>query len=159
MAKGESLPPCPPEYTPEEWAEYHRDPCSWCVKELHNPDPEVRCSAADILRGLGKDAEAAIPALVAGFGDPDEQVRAYCVHALVDIGYAVRERAVAAVPALTELLRDVNAEVRCLAAHALSAIGPAAGAAAAELRELLADPDEDTREAAASALRRIEAPG
>jgi hypothetical protein len=152
--KEKDLPPRPPEYTPAEWAEYHRDPCGWCVKELRNPGPEVRCSAADILRGLGKDAEAAVPALVAGFGDPDEQVRAYCVHALVDIGYALRERAAAAVPALAGLLRDGNAEVRSLAAHALGAIGPAATPAAAGLRRLLADPNAETREAAA-ALGRI----
>jgi HEAT repeat protein len=158
MAK-DNLPPCPPEYTPEEWAEYHRDPCGWCVKELRNPGPGVRCSAADILRGLGKDAEAAIPALIAGFDDPDEQVRAYCVHALVDIGYAVKVRAAAAVPALTGLLRDGNPEVRCLAAHALGAIGPSAAGAAGGLRGLLADPDEETLEAAASALARIQPPG
>ncbi|HKA06009.1 MAG TPA: hypothetical protein VKD71_02045, partial [Gemmataceae bacterium] len=33
------LPPRPPRYTPKEWAEYHRDPCTWCIKELRNPAP------------------------------------------------------------------------------------------------------------------------
>jgi HEAT repeat protein len=150
------LPPRPPQYTPDEWAEYHRDPCGWCIKELRNPDPSVRCAAADTLRGLAWDAEAAIPALIVGFDDPDPTVRPYCVHALVDIGYAVKDRASAAVPALTTLLRDGDLEIRCLAAHALGAIGRAAASATGELRKRLSDPDEETREAAASALKAIE---
>ena len=162
MGKADDLPPCPPEYTPEEWAEYHRDPCGWCIKELRNPDPEVRCNAADILRGLAWDAVAAIPALIEGCRDPDEQVRAYCVHALVDIGHAVHRRVpaalpalAAAVPVLTASLADESAEVRCLAAHALGAVGAAAAPAAAKLRALLGDSDEELREAAASALKQI----
>jgi len=107
------------------------------------------------LRGLAKDAEAAIPALVAGFDDPDETVRPYCVHALVDIGYAVRERAAIAVPALTKALRSSNTEVRCLAIYALEAIGGAAIPALAELQSLLKDPDKETREVAARALERL----
>jgi HEAT repeat protein len=157
MDNANNLPPRPPEYTPEEWAEYHRDPCAWCIKELRNPDPSVRCNAADILRGLAWDAEAAIPALVAGFDDPDPAVRPYCVHALIDIGYALKDRAAAAVPALTALLRDENAEIRCLAAHALGAIGRAAASSSEELRLRLNDPDEETREVAAAALRAIQA--
>jgi hypothetical protein len=39
----------------DDLAEYHRDPCGWCVRELRNPDPEVRCNAGDILRGLAFD--------------------------------------------------------------------------------------------------------
>jgi HEAT repeat protein len=159
MNDASDLPPRPPQYTPEEWAEYHHDPCGWCIKELRNPDPGVRCNAADILRGLARDAEAAIPALVAGFDDPDPAVRPYCVHALVDIGYAVKDRASVAVPALTALLRDEDAEIRCLAAHALGAIGRAAAGSAGELRGRLSDPDEETREAAASALKAIEGQG
>lgn len=146
----------PPGYTPEEWAEYNRDPCGWCIKELSNPDPSVRCNAADILRGLARDAESAIPALVAGFHDPHPSVRPYCVHAVADIAYAVKARAAVAVLALIALLLDSDTELRCLAAHALGAIGPAAAAPAQEaLRQVLADADEEVRDAAASALTAI----
>ena len=123
------LPPCPPEYTPEEWAEYHRNPCAWCIKELRNSDPTIRCNAADILRGLAWDAVDAIPALIAGCRDANEQVRANCAFALVDIGYAVHNRVptalpslMSAVPILTELLSDGSEDVRDCAQSALDAI-------------------------------------
>ena len=149
-------PDIPPEYTPEEWQSYQRDPCSWCIKELSNPDPNIRCNAADILRGLAQDAEAAIPALIEGFNDSDQSVRAYCIHAMVDIGYALMGRASSAVPALASLLHDKSAEIRTLAAHALGAIGPSAEAAAHELRHLHTDTDENVRGAAEAALAKIE---
>jgi HEAT repeat protein len=162
MTKPEDLPPCPPEYTPEEWAEYHRDPCGWCIKELRNPDADIRCNAADILRGLAWDAVGAIPALIEGCRDADKQVRAYCVHALVDIGHAVHRRVpaalpslAAAVPALIAALCDDFGEVRSLAVHALGAVGQAAAPAAAQLQGLLATADEETREAVVRALKRI----
>ena len=155
MTESHDLPPRPPQYTPEEWAQYHRDPCSWCIKELRNPDREIRCNAADILRGLAWDAEPAIPALVASFQDPDVMVRSYCVHALVDTGYAVKERAAGAVPALIEQLDSNHAEIRSLAASALGAIGPSAAAAAGKLRSLLSDPDPELRESAALAIEEV----
>jgi HEAT repeat protein len=163
MDDAENLPPCPPGYTPEEWASYNRDPCSWCIKELRNPDPEVRCNAADILRGLGWDAVDAIPALTEGCRDPDGQVRTYCAHALAEIGYDVHSRRPdalpvlnAAVPALTELLSDSSMDTRCCAIQALKQIGAAAKSAAPALRRLLNDPEAEVREASESALAKIE---
>jgi HEAT repeat protein len=161
-SKGQSDPGVPQGYTAEEWAEYQRDPCGWCVKELRNPDRGVRCNAADILRGLAFDAVAAIPALAEGLCDPDEQVRAYCAHALVDIGEAVNRRVpsalpslAATVPALTAVLSDESGEVRALAAHALGAVGPPAAAAVPRLRQLLSDSEEEVRAYAARALASI----
>lgn len=155
-------PPCPPEYTPEEWASYHRDPCSWCIKELRNSDPTIRCNAADILRGLAWDVVDAIPALIEGCRDPEEQVRAYCAHALVDIGFAVHHRVpsalpslIRAVPVLTELLAEASLDVRSLAACALKEIGPDAKAAVPALRRLLDDPNPDMREYAKSPMAAI----
>lgn len=143
----------------DDLAEYHRDPCGWCIKELGNSDPDVRCNAADILRGLAFDAVAAIPALAKGCSDSDEQVRAYCAHALVDIGNAVHRRVpsalpalTAAVPALVRALSDASSEVRSLAASALGVVGPTAAHAAPKLRELQSNPDAEVREYAARAL-------
>lgn len=159
MGNAKDLPPCPPEYTPEEWVEYHRDPCAWCIKELRNPDPSIRCNAADILRGLAWDAVDAIPALIDGCRDPDEQVRGYCAHAFVDIAFAVHHRVptalpslAEAVPVLTELLNDRSVDVRCTAVYALREIGGCAEAAVPGLRRLLNDPESEVRECAKSAL-------
>lgn len=156
--------PCPGEYTSEEWAEYHRDPCAWCIKELRNTDPSIRCNAAEILRGLAWDAVAAIPALIEGCQDSNEQVRAYCAHALVDIGYAVHARApaalpslIAAVPILTVLLSDQSMDVRCAAAYALQAIGSPAHVAIPALQSLLDDSELEMRDCAQSALATIQA--
>jgi HEAT repeat protein len=155
-SKKQPGPEVPEGYTAEEWAEYQADPCGWCIKELRNPDAEVRHNAADILRGLAADAEPAIPALVAGFQDPDEEVRTQCVFALVDIGYAVKERAAGAVSALAQALRDPNAEIRSLAAEALGAIGSAAKPAKAQLLKALKDRNAEVRESVAKALKLIE---
>ena len=92
MENANDLPPRPTQYTSEKWAEYHRDPCGWCIKELNNPDPSVRCNAADILRGLTRDAEAAIPALRRG--DPDALFDR--VSAMVQAGYAAQMKATTA---------------------------------------------------------------
>jgi HEAT repeat protein len=154
-SKEQSQPEVPVGYTAEEWAEYQRDPCGWCIKELKSPDADVRFNAADILRGLAGDAMAAIPALVEGFRDKNKQVRAQCVFALVDIGWALKERARGAVPALADALRDPDAEVRALAANALGAIGPAASRAIPRLRKALKDPAEEVREAAEEALSKV----
>ncbi len=158
MAKKRKKPEAdvPEGYTAAEWAEYQADPCGWCIKELRNADADVRCNAADILRGLGADAEPALPALVAGFRDPDEQVRTQCVFALVDIGYAVKERAAGAVPALAKALRDPNAEIRSLAAEALGAIGRAAAPAKAQLVKVRKDRNAAVRESVEKALKSIE---
>jgi HEAT repeat protein len=154
-SKEQAEPDVPGGYTAEEWAEYRRDPCGWCIKELKNPDADVRFNAADILRGLAGDAEAAIPALIEGFRDKSKQVRAQCVFALVDIGWALKERARGAVPALADALRDSDDEVRALAANALGAIGPAASSAIPHLRKAIKDSAEEVREAAKEALSRV----
>ena len=79
------MPDHPPGYTQEEWDSYLRDPCSWCIRELGGVDRDVRENAADILRGLGRDAERALPFLVAHFQDDDRGVRLACMHAVGEI--------------------------------------------------------------------------
>jgi hypothetical protein len=136
-----------------------RDPCEWGIRELNNPDPAVRCNAAEMLRGLAVEAVSALPALANGCGDSDDQVRLSCTQALVDIGNAVRNRMpsalpdlAAAVPPLVDALTDVSSEVRRLAAEALGVVGPSAAHAAPQLRRLLSDPDAEVRRSAARSL-------
>src|SRR5262249_16891432 len=116
----------------------------------------------DILRGLAWDAVSAIPALTEGCRDENEQVRAYCAHALVEIAEAVHARVplalpmlAASVPVLTGALSDKSAEVRCLAVQALGAIGEAAIPAMPKILELLNEDDEELQTAIKFALKQI----
>ncbi|MDN4595004.1 HEAT repeat domain-containing protein [Polycladomyces subterraneus] len=64
--------------------------------------------------------EAAVPTLMEGLQDVDEQVRGVAAVALGEIGSAARE----AVPQLIALLYEENRETRMAAALALMKIGP-----------------------------------
>lgn len=138
----------------EDWPDYEEDPVGHCLAAFRHGDEHARFRAADILRGLAADAEAAIPALAEALRrDASDHVRAQCAFALADIGSAVGERASAAVPALIEALeRDAFAEARALAAHALGEIGAAAEAAIPALERATRDGDEEVRESAQQAL-------
>ena len=68
----------------------------------------------------------------------------------------------AAAPQIIPLLKDEDPVVRRLAAYALGQIGPAAKAALADLKTLLADNDRNVVTAAVNAIRAIDpksAPG
>lgn len=113
-------------YTREEWEEYWNDPAKFCAKQLKSSNASIRFNAADILRGLGADAEPALSALAEGLQDEDKQVRAQCAFALSDIGYSLKERAQIVVLPLANALKDEDEEVRVLSSEALLAIGKAA---------------------------------
>jgi HEAT repeat protein len=115
----------PEGYTPEEWAEYQRDPVGYCIKELKNPDSTIRFTAVDILRGCAGDAKAAIPALCELLvSDTAATIRAQCAFALEEICERVdRPSAEYAIGPLSQALGDEDDEVRELAASALEAIG------------------------------------
>jgi HEAT repeat protein len=111
---------------------------------------EVRCTAADLLGGMGPSAREAAPALVEALRDPDQHVRSVAVTALGAIG----ADASVAVPALVALLKTED----CLkAVLALQAFGPQAAAANPALVELLKDKDPTIRWNTTDALAKIKA--
>lgn len=145
----------PPGYTPEEWDSYLRDPCGWCIRELGSADRNVRDNAADILRGLGPDAEPALPILIAHFQDPDRGVRLACLHAVGEIVGATGAGGEACARALGEVLDDADPEARALAAFGLGRCGLAAARWVPRLQERLTDTEAEVRSAADAALTRI----
>ena len=144
----------------DDWPDYLEDPVGHCEAAFKFGDASARFNAADILRGLAADAESAIPAIVQVMrNDIDDQVRAQCAFAMIDIGYSVKERAKVAVTALIETLHDSFPEARSLAASALAAIGPTAKVAIPALRDALRDDHECVRDAAQKALDELDSRG
>lgn len=149
------MPDHPTGYTQEEWDSYLRDPCGWCIRELGSADRNVRDNAADILRGLGRDAEPAIPSLIAHFQDPDRGVRLACLHAVGEIVGATAAGGETCARAFGDLLDAPDPETRALAAFGLGRCGQAAAEWVPSLEERLTDPDAEVRGAAERALARI----
>ncbi|MGW5285361.1 fumarate reductase/succinate dehydrogenase flavoprotein subunit [Streptomyces collinus] len=120
------------------------------VAALSGPDPVVRATALDILRGLRAGDEHLFAALLA---DPDGGVRGAAVRALVSVdATAAVARAAAAEP---------SREVRVTIARALAGAGPAADpdVLLPALTELVGDPDALVRAAAYEALGATGCPG
>jgi len=110
------------------------------AKALHNDNKDIREGAAEVLGDLGADAEPAIPDLAEalcskptadGMRDYDTFVAPSAALALAKIGRS-------AVPALAKALQDGNEHVRSYAVDALGRMGPAAAAAAPDLKRLVA---------------------
>ena len=94
------------------------------------------------------EQEAAVPVLLEGLDDPDDQVREGIV-------FALRMTGTGAVPALIVACQDEDAYVRAVAAGLLGQIGPKAEAAIPALKERLQDGDASVRQAATHALKAI----
>ncbi len=93
------------------------------VADLKSAAPQVRNAAAYEIAGLGKDAAAAVPALIKALDDPDPSVRFPVTVALREIGPAAE----AAVPRLKKMVDDeINDEVAAGAKRALKSIKPEA---------------------------------
>lgn len=125
------------------------------MKGLHDPDREVRASAAFGLEGLafmGGDAKPAIAALVEALKDTHVSVRASAATAL---GHIHSEPG-AVVPALIEMLHDQDVQLHAFAARALGEFGDNARPATAQLIELLSEANQDARKAATNALKQID---
>jgi hypothetical protein len=150
------------------------------IAALQDPIDLVRWDAAQALKELGAEAEAATPALLKALDDPDLLVSGTAAAALGRIPsaasttaprlieamakdpttrYSAAEAlgrlgppAEAAIPVLLQALHDGNQVVRGNAAGALGRIGAPARLVAPQLRSLLQDEYESVREAAKMAL-------
>ncbi len=118
----------------------------------------IGTESAAALGALGRDAESAVPALVAaargGSGEPvseheSDLLRWATVEALAKIRPA-------GVAALIELVNDKNPAVRRQVVGQLGMIGPEAKAAIPALERVLNDDDEAVRQRARIALPRID---
>jgi HEAT repeat protein len=117
-------------------------------------DPEVRANAALALSNIGgKDAAAAVPALLDALRRGDAELRRQAAAAIRNIGPDAKD----AVPDLIKALADPDGETRANAALALGGIGPGAEAAVGALVGVIASAQEKspTRIEAAVALSRI----
>jgi predicted Zn finger-like uncharacterized protein len=101
---------------------------------LTDPDENVRGAAVFALAAIGKDASAAVPALVVALKNPhDDKLRFRAAYALGEIGPTAK----AALPALHEALADKKPAVRLYAAQALWAVDPRAEDIVPALAQLL----------------------
>ena len=101
----------------------NKDPIGHCIEAFKSKDADHRYNAADILRGLAGEAEPALVVLCQHLeNDPDNEVRRQCVFALVDIGYALKDKAKSVLPYLQIALSDKDEEIAELAAEAINAI-------------------------------------
>jgi len=92
---------------------------------LKDQNEDLFLSCAQALGQFGKEAETAVPEMIAAAKnkDRDEYVRALCIRALADIGPDAKE----AVKDLIDLAqKDSSKEVRRVAVYALSKIDPEA---------------------------------
>jgi HEAT repeat protein len=121
------------------------------IEQLKSGDESLRADAAEALGSYGIEAREAVPALGLALRDEYELVRRGASVSLAAIGPDKR-----AIRDLTMALKDSDATVRQSAALALGAAGPDARAAIPALTGLLRDPSEEVRQAAATALDRID---
>nr|WP_086939929.1 HEAT repeat domain-containing protein [Thaumasiovibrio occultus] len=103
--------------------DFYADPVGHCIKALASCDDDVRFNAADILRGLGKEAAPALLALCHHMlADTDSEVRCQCAFALSELCEQLGAQADAAEPYLQAAQRSDNDEIREFALHALKYI-------------------------------------
>jgi len=113
--------------------------------------PTLRPYAIQVVRRLGPEAAAAVPALIEALQDKDPSIVKEAEFALGAIG----PEASAATDALIQALTNDDEQVRFTACYALGQIGPAARAATPSLAGLLKSEDEFLRFAGIWALLRI----
>lgn len=158
------------------------------IKDLESGDKAKRREAARSLSLIGAKAKAAVPALIKGLDDDEEQVFFWSATALAKIGpdaieaapelikllrrskrrykdqihvrivHALTEIGPAVVPQLTKALGSDDSFVRTGSAEVLGNLGSDSQAAAPNLFNLLADENENVRTAASTALGQIGPP-
>lgn len=114
----------------------------------------VRFCSAQALAALG-ELDVVVAFHLANIGSGDQELRSQSLSAMGALG----ARGHAAVPALIEDLTSPRLNARVTAVQALGDIGPGARGAVTALRAALNDADAFVRDAAALALKKIEAPG
>jgi HEAT repeat protein len=153
--------PAPPARVADAPGTFLGKPLGRWVKELRDPRPVVRRSAAFALGRMGLDAFPAAPELAGCLRDePDAAVRATAAASVGDLALALEGGGqglwAEAGPALKKLVADdPDRRARRAAAYALGAFGPRAEAAHAALRAALRDADPGVRRNAAWALGRL----
>ncbi len=105
--------------------------------EIYDRQPNrlARQIVAAVLSEIGPPAKAAVPELLQGTADTNDNVRMDCIFALGQI-HAEPDRAV---PVLTKCLRDPLSQIRGSAARALGTFGEDARPALPALKDLLKD--------------------
>jgi HEAT repeat protein len=89
------------------------------IADLKAPAPQTRNAAAYEIAGMGPDAAAAVPALIAALDDEMAAVRYPVVIALMEIGPAAK----AAIPKLERMEEEeINDEIAAAARRALKRI-------------------------------------
>jgi HEAT repeat protein len=112
-------------------------------------DASVRGLAAVRLGKLGSAADLAAADLAGAMEDQEDNVARKAADALIAIGAA-------SVPPAADKLTSTSPNVRRLAVFVLGRLGPAASPALDELRKRLQDEDQEVRQLAELAIRRIE---
>ena len=133
--------PFPP---PSARGELEADVARW-VRELGDPDPLVRETAAEALGSVRPVTDETLRALAGALADADPYVAGKAAAALAGFGRR-------SVGALASALRSENAGARWSAASALARLGPAAEDAVPGLVEAVKDKDPNVRWCAVVAL-------
>jgi len=126
------------------------------LRNLTNPDPQVRLLAVEILENLGPDARPQIPPLVGRLADPNLFVRWAASRAL---GRINGDPLPGEIEALARLVTDCDLSVRLSAASTLESFGPQAGAAVPDLVAAVNSGDAEFRVAVLQALGAIRKDG
>jgi HEAT repeat protein len=126
------------------------------TESLESENEEVQYSAVYALGRIGEQAKDACPNLLKLLGREEEFPRIAAVWALTRIDPGRPEIIETGLPILTEALQSDRDLLRAEAASTLAEIGEAARPALPALRAALNDPSPSVRQAAETALERIE---
>lgn len=118
------------------------------VKQLDDPEWDIRMEAATAIGLLGPVAKPAIPKLIEAFKDPVPAVRMKAIDALMFMGTTAAEAA----PRIVPLLNDPDELVRVSAVIALPRITPDRASTVPLLKKALADKAWSVRRRAAMEL-------
>lgn len=121
------------------------------AKMLQDPKPNVRAQGAALLGRYGAAAKDAVPALTEALKDDQDLVAIHAARALWEI-----DQSLAGIPTLIKILGSASGNMRALAATTLGGIGPKAREAVPALVEAAKGDDPRMRQAARSALEKVD---